>query len=105
MAPMNIGVSVLAVTPAAAQAPMMAPLSPYTILPPEQAIRIGSKNRCMGETRAFSVSFGHQPVGMNSAVMIPQAMKMEIFGMTIPERNRPKVCSFCFMILSSFFLS
>jgi predicted transporter len=41
---------------------------------------------------------------MKSAVMIPQAMKMEMFGMTIPERNLPKVWSFCFMILSSFFL-
>ncbi len=54
---------------------------------------------------AFSVSLGHHPVGMNKAVMIPHAMNMEMFDMTIPERNLPKVWSLCFMILSSFFLS
>jgi hypothetical protein len=35
------------------------------------------------------IPFGVHPVWMKKAVMIPQAMKAGMFGMTIPLRNVP----------------
>jgi len=43
-----------------------------------------------------SDSFGNQPVGINSAVIKPQAMNAPILGITIFERKRPNRCTFNF---------
>jgi hypothetical protein len=46
----------------------------------------GSRYLIMGSTSAASVSFGNQPVSMNSAVIRPQAMNAPMLGMIIPAR-------------------
>jgi hypothetical protein len=43
----------------------------------------------IGPTSAPNLSFGSQPVGMNSAVMRPQAMNAPMFGMTMAARKPP----------------
>ena len=40
----------------------------------------------IGPTSLASCAFGHQPVGMNRAVIRPQAMNAEMFGMIMPAR-------------------
>ncbi len=47
----------------------------------------------MGVTRAPNFALGSQPVGMNRAVIRPQAMNAPMFGMTIEARNPPKRCT------------
>ena len=43
----------------------------------------------IGPTSLPSSSFGRNPAGMNSAVMMPQAMNAPMLGMIIPDRNVP----------------
>src|SRR5437762_11196714 len=43
----------------------------------------------IGPTSAASCLLGSHPVGMNSAVMRPQAMNAPMLGMTMPARNPP----------------
>ena len=40
----------------------------------------------IGPTSAANFSFGSQPVGMNRAVIRPQAMNAAMFGITMPAR-------------------
>jgi hypothetical protein len=40
----------------------------------------------IGPTSFANVSFGSHPVGMNSAVIRPQAMIAPMFGITMPAR-------------------
>ena len=44
----------------------------------------------IGPTSAANRGFGSHPVGMNRAVMSPQAMNAPMFGMIIPARYPPR---------------
>jgi hypothetical protein len=43
----------------------------------------------MGPTSEANFSFGNQPVGINKAVINPQAINAPMFGMTMPLKNLP----------------
>jgi hypothetical protein len=50
----------------------------------------GSRNLIMGPTRDANFSFGSHPVGINNAVINPQAINAPMLGMTMPLKNLPK---------------
>ena len=87
----------LIIAPMTAMAPTTRPLSPPTILPPVDAIRIGIKYVSIGETMLLSCLFGIQPVSINSAARKPNAISAPIFGITMPDRNLPNFCTLFFM--------
>ena len=49
-------------------------------------MRIGNRYVIIGPTISAMVAFGVQPLGMNNAVIRPQAMKAPMLGMTMPAR-------------------
>jgi hypothetical protein len=50
---------------------------------------MGRSQVMIGPTSRARYSFGSQPVGMNNAVIKPQAIKAPMFGITIALRKRP----------------
>ena len=58
-------------------------------------MRVGSRYFSIGETILAMFSLGHQPPGMNKAVIRPQAMNAPMFGITIALRLLPNlwICS------------
>ena len=86
MAPKNMGTVEPIAMPTVATAPTTAPRWPCTRRPPVYPIRTGSRKVIIGPTSAASLAFGNHPVGMNSAVIRPQAMKAPRFGITMPAR-------------------
>src|SRR3972149_5729808 len=66
----------------------------------------GSKYMIIGPTSLANVSFGIQPVGINNAVIKPQARIAPMLGMTMPARKPPNCCNFSLILilLSGFLL-
>jgi hypothetical protein len=54
-------------------------------------INSGNNVRMMGPTRVARFALGIHPVGMNKAVISPQAIKAPMFGMTIAARFPPNL--------------
>ncbi|MFD0534684.1 hypothetical protein ACFQY7_13860 [Actinomadura luteofluorescens] len=59
----------------------------------------GSRNLIIGSTSSPSSLFGSQPVGMNRAVIRPQAMNAPMFGITIAAIRPPSRWMFARMPL------
>ena len=89
MAPRNIGTVEPTTMPIVATAPTTAPRCPCTSRPPVYPISTGSRIVMIGPTSLARSALGIQPVGMNRAVIRPQAMKAPMLGMTMPARYPP----------------
>ncbi len=103
IAPKNIGFSEATMTPIAVIAPIRPPRSPATTFPPVYAIRSGSITCDIGPTSRANAAFGTHPVSINSAAISPHAIKAPIFGITMPLKNLPNVCTRSFINHTSFF--
>ncbi len=91
MPPINMGIVVPMIIPIVAIAPRTPPRTSATIFPPVYPIKSGNKYIIIGPTTVASFSFGNHPVGINNAVINPQAINAPIFGITMPLKKRPNL--------------